>query len=740
MNKPCKTVLAMLMAFGVGSAYAQTPKDSTAKSDFLEMSLEDLMNVPIVSASKEKESSFDAPLTSCVITRQEMNNMGATSIPDALKYCPGLIVREVANGSYEVSIRGGIDAQPSYQFQNTSTTILAMIDNRPIFSNFQGGTYWQNLPVDIADVERIEVVYGPNAPMYGPNAVSGVINIITKKEYGDKPTVAHANIQSGISRTNSYSAYIGHKLSDKLEINASANVSARNRLKEEYYLAGQDRFTGKVNETTLENPELTLPLRNQSLRRTGLNFNVNYNPFSKVNLNFNCTYNNNQSLSLLQAGIPLNVSSNNSASHMLRGEVYGFTFQASYLSGTQGLLGNERAFFHNYKTTDAYVDYNYKINDKLGIRPSIAYQSANINDKKYTVDENKNGLFNNSGTITNWAGSLKLDYKVLKNLRLIAAVRGDKFSAPNKIYTSYQGAVNYKPFDKHMFRFAIGRSYNSSFLVPAYASLILVDQSSVSTDPNSGVTTNFNYRLSLLGNPNRNLLRNDLIELGYRGQLGKNVQLDVSLFQQEFRDFSVFVIQPAVTNVSFVPFPSPTATVKVDQTSTPQNLDMSVKQNGVSLSLIVASNDKKVSFKPHITLQETRLKNNQVYYFASSPSPLDLDVKTDGFGKSTPSWFGGFTLNINPIRRLNIGLSRYYFDKTISTSIGGQNTQTGIITPKSVDNIGSKFLLNLTAMYKVHDNVSLGLNYRNLLNDTKREAWATDKIGSEIMFSMVVEY
>ena len=189
------------------SVSSSIPKDtSTVVNTFIEMNLEDLMNVKIVSASREAEKSFDAPLTSCVITRQEMNNMGVTSIPDALRICPGIIVREVANGSYDVSIRGGIDGLPSYQFQNVNTTILAMIDNRPVFSAFQGGTFWQNLPVEIADVERIEVVYGPNSPMYGPNAVSGVINIITKKEHSTNPTTVQANIQRGVSSI--MSAYI----------------------------------------------------------------------------------------------------------------------------------------------------------------------------------------------------------------------------------------------------------------------------------------------------------------------------------------------------------------------------------------------------------------------------------------------------------------------------------------------------------------------------------------------------
>jgi iron complex outermembrane receptor protein len=91
------------------SAVSQNPPSVDtvqAVNNFLELSLDDLMNTAIVSASKEKESSFDAPIASCDITRQEIINMGSTSIPDALRLCLAILVREIANGAYDVSIRG----------------------------------------------------------------------------------------------------------------------------------------------------------------------------------------------------------------------------------------------------------------------------------------------------------------------------------------------------------------------------------------------------------------------------------------------------------------------------------------------------------------------------------------------------------------------------------------------------------------------------------------------------------
>ena len=97
------------LLFVSGMAFAQTDSvstsiksDTSASNSFIEMNLEDLMDVKIVSASKKAESLFDAPLSASGITRDEIKKAGVTSIPEALRLVPGLIVREMTNGNYDV--------------------------------------------------------------------------------------------------------------------------------------------------------------------------------------------------------------------------------------------------------------------------------------------------------------------------------------------------------------------------------------------------------------------------------------------------------------------------------------------------------------------------------------------------------------------------------------------------------------------------------------------------------------
>jgi len=169
----------------------------------------------------------------------EIVNSGATSIPEALKLVPGLIVREYTPGSYDVSIRGASQIPFQYQIVNTRN-ILVMVDYRSLYSTYYGGMFWSNLPIDLVDVERIEVIEGPMASLYGPNVAGGIINIITKKV--EAKQVVRAITQQGLPFATNNSLFIGKKLSDKLTISLSGNYSQKTRTKAEYFDFEQNKY------------------------------------------------------------------------------------------------------------------------------------------------------------------------------------------------------------------------------------------------------------------------------------------------------------------------------------------------------------------------------------------------------------------------------------------------------------------------------------------------------------------
>jgi len=151
-------------------------------ADIAGLTTDELLQLAIVSASKKSESLFDSPMAATVLTGENIKKAGVTSIMEALRLAPGVIVREQTPGNYDIHIRGYDNLDPNGLISFTRNAItLVMVNNRIVYNEFQGNTYWELLQIGVDDVDRIEVVRGPVSAMYGPNAVSGVINILTKK-------------------------------------------------------------------------------------------------------------------------------------------------------------------------------------------------------------------------------------------------------------------------------------------------------------------------------------------------------------------------------------------------------------------------------------------------------------------------------------------------------------------------------------------------------------------------------
>jgi len=137
-----------------------------------ELSLEELGNVQVTSVTKAPEHVWKTSAAIFVITHDDIERSGATTIPDALRLAPGVEVAQVDGSTWSVGIRG---------FGSTlSRDVLVLIDGRTVYTPLHAGTYWDTQNVMLEDVDRIEIIRGPGGTIWGPNAVNGVINIITK--------------------------------------------------------------------------------------------------------------------------------------------------------------------------------------------------------------------------------------------------------------------------------------------------------------------------------------------------------------------------------------------------------------------------------------------------------------------------------------------------------------------------------------------------------------------------------
>ncbi|MEX2150420.1 MAG: TonB-dependent receptor [Steroidobacteraceae bacterium] len=138
----------------------------------LDLSIEELSNVRITSASRIEESLHDTPAAVFVITADEIRRSGVTSIPEALRLAPGVEVARRSAHQWSISIRGFNS--------NLSNKLLVLIDGRSVYSPLFAGVFWDAQDTLLEDIERIEVIAGPGGTLWGANAVNGVINIITR--------------------------------------------------------------------------------------------------------------------------------------------------------------------------------------------------------------------------------------------------------------------------------------------------------------------------------------------------------------------------------------------------------------------------------------------------------------------------------------------------------------------------------------------------------------------------------
>jgi iron complex outermembrane receptor protein len=142
------------------------------------MSIEDLGNLNVTSVSKRPESLSDAAAAIYVITHDDIMRSGATSIPEILRLAPNLQVTETSPANYIVTARG---FNGNSQAQSFSDKLLVLVDGRSVYNPLFSGVYWDTIDVLPDNIERIEVISGPGATLWGANAVNGVINITTKK-------------------------------------------------------------------------------------------------------------------------------------------------------------------------------------------------------------------------------------------------------------------------------------------------------------------------------------------------------------------------------------------------------------------------------------------------------------------------------------------------------------------------------------------------------------------------------
>jgi len=161
-----------LLIFSSLSSAASAKDPNVADPEFDEILSRDISDLTVTSVAKRQQRLNDTAAAIYVITQEQLRRSGIYSIPEALRLVPGMQVAKISADKWAISSRGFNS--------NLNNKLLVLIDGRAIYTPVFSGVYWGDQSTSINDIDRIEVIRGPGASLYGANAVDGVINIITK--------------------------------------------------------------------------------------------------------------------------------------------------------------------------------------------------------------------------------------------------------------------------------------------------------------------------------------------------------------------------------------------------------------------------------------------------------------------------------------------------------------------------------------------------------------------------------
>ena len=190
VRNPAQLLLSFLLTLLTNAGYCQTTDSLPRSRTLKQLSLEELMDIEVMSVSKRPQKLTEVASAIQVITQQDIRNAGVKTLAEALRLAPNLQVAQINSSQWAISARG---------FNNAlANKLLVLIDGRTVYTPLYAGVFWDVQNLLLEDVDRIEVISGPGGTLWGANAVNGVINIITKSSKDTKGLFVEGAVGSSL--------------------------------------------------------------------------------------------------------------------------------------------------------------------------------------------------------------------------------------------------------------------------------------------------------------------------------------------------------------------------------------------------------------------------------------------------------------------------------------------------------------------------------------------------------------
>ena len=487
---------------------AAAPIIRAAQVDLFQLSLDELMKMEITSVSKKRQPMSEAAAAIQVITREDIRRSGMTSIPELLRMVSGLHVANIDANKWAIGSRG---------FNGRwSNKLLVLMDGRSLYTPMFSGVYWDIQDTLLEDIERIEVILGPGGTLWGANAVNGVINIITRNSRDTQGGLAAAragNREHGVDLrygstlgdTGWFRVYAKAKDHDGL-VNSNGDAA--------YDAWDQQRAGFRADWDTNERDTLTLQgdiYRGESDQETGYLSDV----LSTVRF---------MEDTVDQKGANLLFRWNRTGN-----DGSGFEFQ-TYFDHTER---NDIALDQHIDTLDLDFQYRFQATERQEITWGLNYRHYRDEiDGTFTVSFGPA-----SKHAQNYGAFVQDAIRLRDDLHLTV---GSKFEQNKYSGFEFQPSARllWKASEKDTFWGAASRAVRTPGRTDQDIRINIVAFSSPFVDPDGPgpLPAGAPALLSILGSQDVKSEKVHAFEVGYRGEIGPNLSVDVTGFFNSYDD------------------------------------------------------------------------------------------------------------------------------------------------------------------------------------------------------------
>ncbi len=454
------------------------------------MTVEEMMNMLVVTASKEEQKISDAPAIIDVITKQQIQDFNANNLYELLSYLPGIETMETYFGRTVLNFRG---------IQNTHYTnkILLMVNGIPFFEPVYGTFYLENIP--ISSVSKIEVIRGPGSSLYGTNAYAGVINIITEANK-DKNEVELAATYGSFS-TKEFEASANFKIKDKgsvflagsfansdgYDFNVTADETGTAKtfkyLNEPISIYGNLTYDKFFLEAGYFKTEKTLYGLTPNLNYSGLSNPRNFFAHSKYNFD---------------------LSENVSSSILVRFATFEDPETSIGFFPFRGFPGHDESeVFLEYAGSvfSTELQLNSKLSDEVTNVTGVAFETLKTDPYlwKWETDGALNPFtaYQDEHSSNNIAGYSQFNYKASEKVNFVGGVRLVKDKDVDDLFFSPRAGLIYKASKNYSLKALYGKAFRSPTFFEKYVSTTNVLFGSTSLEPEIIQTLDFGLEMAI---------------------------------------------------------------------------------------------------------------------------------------------------------------------------------------------------------------------------------------------------